>query len=61
MALLTFNIGVEAGQLVIIAAVLGLIATTRRFAPAALRPATLAASYAVGTISSFWFIERMVG
>lgn len=61
MALLTFNIGVEAGQLVIIAAVLGLITAARRFAPAALRPATLAASYAVGTISSFWFIERMVG
>lgn len=58
-ALLTFNLGVEAGQLVIIAAVMVLIALTRRFAPRALHPATLTATYLIGTISSFWFIERI--
>lgn len=61
MALLTFNLGVEAGQLMIIVAVLGAILLTRRFAPERLRPATLAATYAIGTVASFWFIERMVG
>lgn len=59
-ALLTFNIGVEAGQLVIIAAVMGLIALFRRFAPMALRPATLTATYAIGITASFWFIARIV-
>ena len=58
-ALLTFNLGVEAGQLVIIAAVMVLIALTRRFAPQALHPATLTATYLIGTISSFWFLERI--
>lgn len=58
-ALLTFNVGVEAGQLVIVAAVMVLITLTRRFAPRALHPATLTATYLIGTISSFWFIERI--
>lgn len=58
-ALLTFNLGVEAGQLVIIAAVMVLIALIRRFAPRALHPATLTATYLIGTISSFWFLERI--
>ena len=39
---------------------LALIALLRRVAPAALRPATVAATYLIGTISSFWFIERML-
>ena len=61
VALLTFNLGVEAGQLVIIAACLALIALLRRFAQLTLRPATVLATYGIGTIASFWFIERLVG
>lgn len=61
MALLTFNLGVEAGQLAVVALVLALIGAARRFAPTVLRPATLAATYAIGTLASFWFIERLVG
>ncbi len=61
MALLTFNLGVEVGQLMIIAACLGVIGLLRRFAPAALRPATLTATYAIGTVASFWFIDRLAG
>lgn len=60
-ALLTFNLGVEAGQLVIIAAVLAALELLRRFAPKALDPATLTATYAIGITSSFWFIERLLG
>lgn len=60
LALLTFNVGVELGQLVIVAVTLALIALLRRVAPASLRPATVAATYLIGTISSFWFIERML-
>ena len=61
VALLTFNLGVEAGQLIIISLVLAVIALLRRFKPPVLRPATLATSYAIGITASFWFIERMLG
>lgn len=60
-ALLTFNLGVEAGQLSIIAAVLAILTLLRRFAPKALNPAVLTATYAIGITSSFWFIERVIG
>lgn len=60
-ALLTFNLGVEAGQLTIIAAVLAILTLLRRFAPKALNPAVLTATYAIGITSSFWFIERVIG
>ena len=61
VALLTFNIGVELGQLAIIAACLTLLALIRRLKPTALRPATLAATYLIGITASFWFIERVTG
>ena len=60
-ALLTFNLGVEAGQLVIVVLTLALLFAVRRFAPPALRPVKLAASYAIGITASFWFIQRLVG
>ena len=60
-ALLTFNLGVEAGQLVIIAAVMVIIALVRRFAAPALRPAIVCASYGIGTIASSWFFARLIG
>lgn len=58
-ALLTFNLGVEAGQLAIIAAVLLLIALIRRLAVQHLRATTVTATYAIGITASFWFIERI--
>ena len=61
VALLTFNLGVEAGQLLIIAAVIAVIAVLKRIAQPALRTAVLAASYAIGITASFWFIQRLVG
>ena len=60
MALLTFNLGVELGQVAVVIGVLALLTALRRFAPAMLRPATLAATYAIGITASYWFIERMV-
>lgn len=59
VALLTFNLGVEAGQLVVVALAMLAIAALRRLAPRALRPALLACTYAIGTVASFWFIERI--
>lgn len=57
-ALLTFNLGVEAGQLVIVALALALLALLRRFAITLMHPALRLAAYGIGTISAFWFIER---
>ncbi len=58
MALLTFNLGVEAGQLLIVFAALSALALIRRVRPTALRPVTLGATYLIGITASYWFIER---
>lgn len=60
-ALLAFNLGVEAGQLLVIAAVLALRAAIGRFAPKADEPALRLTTYAIGIISSYWLIDRLVG
>lgn len=59
MALLTFNLGVEAGQLLIIAVTVAILAALDRFAPKARRPAIIACTYLIGAVASFWFIERI--
>ncbi|MEZ2311823.1 HupE/UreJ family protein [Paraburkholderia sp. RCC_158] len=59
LALLTFNVGVEAGQLSFIAAVLVVMALARRIrwgAPHWLAPLP---SYAIGTLAMFWVIQRV--
>ena len=61
VALLTFNLGVEAGQLVIVAVCLAAIGLVRRLAAPALRPVTMTATYAIGITASYWFVERMIG
>ncbi len=63
LALFTFNVGVEIGQLIFIAAVLALLAVARRIPiPATVsRQAQPVATYAIGTLAAFWFVERVVG
>lgn len=64
VALLAFNVGVELGQLLFIATMLLLWHLVRRMTPAVSgRGAGLsrAASYAFGTVSAFWVIERLSG
>ncbi len=60
MALFTFNLGVEAGQLVVVFAALGVIALVRRLAEPILRPAVQLSAYAIGIVSAYWFIERTI-
>ena len=60
-ALVTFNLGVEAGQLVIVAVTLCAMAALSKYAPAMLRRAKLASSYAIGITASFWLIQRVIG
>ncbi|MBE9637335.1 HupE/UreJ family protein [Salipiger mangrovisoli] len=62
LALLSFNIGVELGQLMFIALVLGLGYLARRMAPVLAdhgpRLSRLS-SYGIGSIAAFWVIERL--
>jgi hydrogenase/urease accessory protein HupE len=60
LALLFFNLGVEIGQLVFIAAVLTLAAALRRFAVESPPILGKVAAYAIGCTSAVWVIERTV-
>lgn len=63
MALLLFNIGVEMGQLIIVAAmllILGLMAKLKLTNVVSQWPLLLqrGPAYVIGTLAAFWFIER---
>ncbi|QFT75956.1 HupE/UreJ family protein [Erythrobacter sp. THAF29] len=60
-ALVAFNLGVEAGQLFVIAVLLALLAVIRRAVPLAETPVVRAATYGIGIIGSFWLFERVLG
>jgi hydrogenase/urease accessory protein HupE len=65
LALLFFNLGVEAGQLTFIAAVLTIMFAWPRLAPVSLNTrvgayAWRAPVYVIGVTAAFWFIERSV-
>jgi hydrogenase/urease accessory protein HupE len=63
LALFTFNVGVELGQLAFIAAVLGVLALVNRLTCVATLEyyARPVAPYAIGILASFWFFERLAG
>ncbi len=58
VALLWFNVGVEAGQLAFVAVVLAVMALLRRSNFSFPRWAPLVPPYAVGALAMFWVIER---
>ncbi len=59
-ALVSFNLGVEAGQLLVIAAVLALRHAVQRFSPQAEPPAVRLAAYAIGITGSYWLFDRII-
>ena len=59
LALLFFNLGVEAGQLLFIAAVLALAWLARRMASRPPRWLELVPSYFIGTLAMFWVFQRV--
>jgi len=64
LALLMFNLGVEAGQLLFVATVLLIIAAGRRLLSDAIpswRWAPRLAAYAIGCLSAYWLIDRLAG
>jgi len=60
-ALLAFNIGIEVGQLIILAATLAIVFLLERFSGPALRPVRLGALTAIAIVSVWWMIERLPG
>ena len=61
IALLFFNVGVEAGQLLFVAAVLTVIAAWRRFEAPWPQWAWRVPVYAIGSLAAYWTIERVAG
>jgi len=61
LALLTFNLGVEAGQLMFVGFVLLLYAAVRTVTTIPLTKARVAGAYVIGTIAIGWFLERLAG
>jgi hypothetical protein len=60
-ALLTFNIGVELGQLMFVAAVLVLHRWLLRGALTQRDWPSLATAYGIGAVAAFWTLERIAG
>jgi len=58
LALFTFNLGVEAGQLMFIAVALAAFRAASIVVTVPIAPARLAAAYLIGTTSTVWLIER---
>jgi hypothetical protein len=61
LALLFFNVGVEIGQLMFVAACLALAWALRQLRVSWPHRAAPLPAYAIGTVAAFWFIERTSG
>jgi hydrogenase/urease accessory protein HupE len=61
LALLSFNVGVEIGQLIFIGCVLCVLALARRIKlPSVIESHALTAvTFAIGSVAAFWLIERL--
>ena len=60
LALFMFNVGVETGQLLFIAAVISVMALFRRLPLTAPAGAWRVAPYAIGSVAAFWTIDRVM-
>jgi len=60
LALLMFNVGVETGQLLFIAVMLGLFAILKWLPFTAPQGSWRVLPYAIGSVAAFWTIERVV-
>jgi len=59
VALLTFNVGVEIGQLLFVAVALGARAVLTRLPVPRREWMSYATPYAIGAVAMFWFVERV--
>lgn len=60
LALVAFNLGVEAGQIAVVAATLMLLWLLGRLRPHAVALSVRTATYAIGITAAYWLIERML-
>ncbi|MEO1221816.1 MAG: HupE/UreJ family protein [Pseudomonadota bacterium] len=60
-ALFAFNVGVEAGQLLVVALTIIILSGLKRAPDIVQARALTSATYAIGAIGCFWLIERVVG
>ncbi len=58
LALFSFNVGVELGQLIFIAAILVIVTAARQLFTIP-RQAVIASAYGIGTMAAFWGVERL--
>ncbi|MGH7802361.1 MAG: HupE/UreJ family protein [Thermodesulfobacteriota bacterium] len=63
LALFSFNVGVELGQLAFIGVVFGVLSLAKRIRLVSIvgRRALPAASYGIGVLAAFWFFQRLAG
>ena len=59
LALFSFNVGIEAGQLVFVGVVLAVWAGVRALPVRWPPPAAYVPAYAMGTLAAFWFFQRL--
>jgi len=59
VALLFFNIGVETGQLMFVATVLGFMSVLRSVRISLPRWAAVVPAYAIGSVATFWVMQRV--
>jgi hydrogenase/urease accessory protein HupE len=59
LALLTFNLGVEAGQLIFVFAVLALVAIVGHLSMVRRPWARTIIGYGIGSLASVWFVQRL--
>jgi len=60
LALLTFNVGVETGQVLFVGVVLGLMALLKRLPLTPPAGAWRVAPYCIGSLAAFWTIQRVM-
>ncbi|OYX09920.1 MAG: hypothetical protein B7Z08_03040 [Sphingomonadales bacterium 32-68-7] len=58
-SLFSFNLGVEIGQLAVVAVIVSLLALVRRWSPARLRQIETIGSIAVIAGGAYWFVQRV--
>lgn len=61
VALFAFNLGVEAGQLLVVAITMVILTALNRMSDQTQAQALRLTTYAIGTVGSFWLIERLIG
>lgn len=61
LALLAFNLGVEAGQLLFVAGVVVAYRAMVAFVSVPIAPLRIAAAYLIGTMAAVWLLDRLAG